>query len=210
MVALAAPVPEPDPADHRPARRPGDLAALEAAQDALARAGRLLPRLAAPPAARRRRLHRPDRRARARHGRSAHPQQPAATASARHPGVATRPRASRRTARPVRELSACASRTARSMSRLVSRVADRLALVVEVLAAGERDLDLGVRAREVDPRRHQRQPALADSAPRAARARAGAAAACAGARDRGSRARPGPYGGMCTECSHSSPSRIAA
>ena len=42
-------------------------------------------------------------------------------------------------------------------------VADRLALVVEVLAAGQRDLDLGVRAGEVDPRRHQRQPALVDA-----------------------------------------------
>ena len=41
--------PEPDPLDHRHLRRPGDVAALEAAQDALARAGRLLPRLAAQP-----------------------------------------------------------------------------------------------------------------------------------------------------------------
>src|SRR5579884_3179256 len=42
-------------------------------------------------------------------------------------------------------------------------LADRLALVVEVLAAGERDLDLGARARpaaEVDARRNERQPAL--------------------------------------------------
>ena len=46
-------LPEPDPADHRAVRRHGDLAALAAAQNALARAGRLLPRVAPPPAARR-------------------------------------------------------------------------------------------------------------------------------------------------------------
>ena len=40
----AARLPQPVPADHRAARRHGDLAALEAAQNALARAGRLLPR----------------------------------------------------------------------------------------------------------------------------------------------------------------------
>src|SRR5439155_221673 len=35
-----------------------------------------------------------------------------------------------------------------------------LALVVDVLAAGQRDLDLGVRAREVDARGDEREPAL--------------------------------------------------
>ena len=44
------------------ARRLPDLAPLEAAQNALARAGRLLPRRASSPADRGRRLHRPDRR----------------------------------------------------------------------------------------------------------------------------------------------------
>ena len=39
-------------------------------------------------------------------------------------------------------------------------LADRLALVVEVLASRQRDLDLRVRAREVDPRGHQREAAL--------------------------------------------------
>src|SRR5579875_1689216 len=41
-------------------------------------------------------------------------------------------------------------------------LADRFALVVEILAPGERNLDLGPRARagEVDPRRHQRQAPL--------------------------------------------------
>ena len=52
LVALLFVVPEPDPADHPAVRRHGDLAPLEAAQDALARAGRLLPRVAAQPAAR--------------------------------------------------------------------------------------------------------------------------------------------------------------
>src|SRR3954447_24602946 len=39
-------------------------------------------------------------------------------------------------------------------------LADRLALVAPVLASGQRDLDLRHRPREVDPRRHDRQPAL--------------------------------------------------
>src|SRR5215207_7478274 len=38
---------------------------------------------------------------------------------------------------------------------------DRLALVADVLAARQRDLDLRARALEVEPRRHQRQPLLA-------------------------------------------------
>src|SRR5204863_8631355 len=41
---------------------------------------------------------------------------------------------------------------------LVARL-HRLALVEAVLAAAERDLDLGPRAREVDARRHEGQPA---------------------------------------------------
>ena len=67
-------VPEPDPADHHAVRRLRALPPLAGAQIRLGRAGRLLPRLAAPPAARRRRLHRPDRAARARHGAEPHPQ----------------------------------------------------------------------------------------------------------------------------------------
>ncbi len=47
MVALALVFPQPVPVDLRAVRRHGDLAALEAARHALARAGRLLPRLAA-------------------------------------------------------------------------------------------------------------------------------------------------------------------
>src|SRR5438067_13611834 len=39
-------------------------------------------------------------------------------------------------------------------------LANRLALVVHVFAAGERELDLGVRAREIHPRRDQGQAAL--------------------------------------------------
>src|SRR4051794_36471941 len=41
---------------------------------------------------------------------------------------------------------------------------DRAPLVVQVLAARERDLDLRVRALEVDPRRHERQPLLVRAA----------------------------------------------
>ena len=47
LVALVFIVPEPDPVHHPAVRRHGDLAALAAAQNALARAGRLLPRVAA-------------------------------------------------------------------------------------------------------------------------------------------------------------------
>ena len=59
-------LPQPDPADHRAVRRHGDVAPLAATPDALARAGRLLPRRAPSPAARRRGLYRPDRGARVR------------------------------------------------------------------------------------------------------------------------------------------------
>src|SRR4051812_10758253 len=46
---------------------------------------------------------------------------------------------------------------------LLLALADRLALVVRVLAAGQRDLDLRVLALEVDARRHDGQAALADA-----------------------------------------------
>ena len=64
--------PQPDPADHRAVRRHGDLAPLAAAQHALARAGRLLPRRSARTAARGRCLHRADRGAGVRHARQSH------------------------------------------------------------------------------------------------------------------------------------------
>src|SRR3954469_24878110 len=43
---------------------------------------------------------------------------------------------------------------------LLLAVPDRVALVALLLAAGQRQLDLGARAREVDPRRDEREPAL--------------------------------------------------
>ena len=88
-------------------------------------------------------------------------------------------------------------------------LAERLALVVEVLAARERDLDLRVGAGEVDARRHERQPALgARAAMRSSSRRC--SSSLRGRSGSWFSREAGAYGGMWTECSHSSPSRIAA
>src|ERR1700730_7471913 len=108
------------------------MAPLEAAQDPFTRAGRLLPRVAAQQVARRRRVHRPDRGAGVR--------------DAREPGAhLSRPQLPRSAlAAPARLASSLADRSLHVS--LGFAVAQRLALVVEVLSPRERDLDLGVGA----------------------------------------------------------------
>ena len=108
---------------------------------------RLLPRVAAQPRSRRRRLPRPGRAAGARHGRHAHPA---------HRPAQLRLALSRTGSAP--RFAHGAFHVALGLPR-----ADRLALVVEILAARQRDLDLRVGSGEVDAGRHQRQPALGDA-----------------------------------------------
>ncbi len=77
--------------------------------------------------------------------------------------------------------------------------ADRLALVVEVLSTRQRDLDLcaRARAREVDPQRDQRQPALVGAADQPLDLVAVKEQLAAAVLDRGSRATRGRTAG-CT------------
>src|SRR5437764_5921008 len=63
------------------------------------------------------------------------------------------------TARHLDDLPLCLPQLALYLPRHLP-AADRLSLVIDVLAPGQRDLDLGVRTGEVDPGRDQRQPAL--------------------------------------------------
>ena len=148
------------------------------AQVALARAGRLLPRLAAQPPARRRRLHRPDRAARARHARDAHPRH------RRH---------------SFDQRSSAALRAGRARSRAGSRARAASRACRDVLAARERDLDLGVRPGEVDPRRHERQPALLHARREAVDLAAVHEQLARRARARGSRGSPARRAG-CGRC----------
>src|SRR4051812_2191793 len=76
-------------------------------------------------------------------------------------GTASTPNATRSARQKARASSAAAHRAVHLA--LLLALADRLALVVRVLAAGQRDLDLRVRALEVNARRHDGQAALADA-----------------------------------------------
>ena len=89
--------------------------------------------------------------------------------------------------------------TARSISRFISRSLIDAPLVADVLAARERDLDLRVRALEVDAASGRASGPSRASCRSGARSRACAAAACAGARARGSRASPARRAG-CGRC----------
>ena len=92
------------------------------------------------------------------------------------------------------------------LAPLVARL-EVAALVAHVLALGQRDLHLGLRALEVDAGWAPRSGRARRSCRSAARSRAGAAAACAGARARGCCARRACRG-RCT-CSAARPRRRA-
>ena len=108
LVALELLFPSSDPPDHPAVRGLRALPPLAAAQIGLGRTGRLLPGLTPQPGPRGRRVSRPDRVPGVRHGRRPHPPH--------------RPAQLRLVvARPGGEPQRRASRTARSMSRLLSR-----------------------------------------------------------------------------------------